>query len=114
MNSSTSDVASKVLDRSQSALEDPKTTKRQTKFDQPKRDEEAEANRKIKAKRARETRRSTQVCLLLSTTIKYNIYMYMQYILYAHAATVNLTTIRIIVWLFCSTWKPVPTFRVCS
>lgn len=33
------------------------------RYEAPKRDEEAETNRKIKAKRARETRRSTQVCM---------------------------------------------------
>lgn len=34
--------------------------RRSSRFEAPKRDEEAETNRKIKAKRARETRRSTQ------------------------------------------------------
>lgn len=56
----------KGLDRTQSTPEFPANPaeRRASRFEAPKRDEEAEANRKIKAKRARETRRSTQVCYL--------------------------------------------------
>ena len=52
---------SSVLSRSDSEPERPE--RRTSRYEAPKRDEEAEANRKIKAKRARETRRSTQVRL---------------------------------------------------
>lgn len=55
--------SSSVLTRSESEPEKP-AERRASRYEAPKRDEEAETNRKIKAKRARETRRSTQVGLL--------------------------------------------------
>lgn len=49
------------LERAASAAEAAsQLERRSSRFEAPKRDEEAETNRKIKAKRARETRRSTQ------------------------------------------------------
>ena len=71
-NEPSTSAAMPQITRSESEPERNNPERRISRYETPKRDDEAETNRKIKAKRARETRRSTQVCQSVFVFFSYN------------------------------------------